>query len=110
MDKEISAMKLEWCKRIIEKGFDALEAELTKIHRTSPGTPYWLQNFDLKLGDYCMGKTLTLADVFLVPQVYNAIRYKVDMDKYPTIRKIEATCSELAAFKKAHPSVQIDAK
>ena len=50
------------------------------------------------------------ADLFLVPQVYNANRFGVDMTKYPTIARIDEALSEIPAFKKAHPSVQPDAQ
>ncbi|RIA93238.1 maleylacetoacetate isomerase-like protein [Glomus cerebriforme] len=77
---------------------------------------YWMtyafQRIEVQLattaGDYCVGNEVTLADVCLVPQVYNANRVNVDMSKFPTIQRINNKCLELDAFKKAHPHRQID--
>jgi glutathione S-transferase len=60
-------------------------------------------------GRYCHGDTPGLADACLVPQVYNALRWKLPLDDYPTIRRIHAACSELDAFRRAAPEVQPDA-
>ena len=60
-------------------------------------------------GKYCFGDKVTAADAYLIPQVYNAYRFKVEMDKFPTIVKIVANLEQLDAFKKAHPSSQPDA-
>ena len=51
----------------------------------------------------------TLADVCLIPQVYNAERAGNDMTAYPIIRRINRTCTELPAFAKASPDRQPDA-
>jgi glutathione S-transferase len=59
-------------------------------------------------GKYCFGDEVTLADVFLAPQVYNARRWGVDVDAYPTIAKVDAALGELDAFKKAHADNQPD--
>ena len=53
---------------------------------------------------------MSLADAFLIPQVYNAHRFEVDLTPYPTIRKISDYCNALAPFKKAHPNAQPDAE
>ncbi|HLT78427.1 MAG TPA: maleylacetoacetate isomerase, partial [Ferrovibrio sp.] len=58
---------------------------------------------------FCHGDTPTLADVFLVPQVFNAERFGCDMTPYPTIRRIVDACNRLPAFADAHPSCQPDA-
>lgn len=61
-------------------------------------------------GTCCVGNEVTLADVCLVPQVYNARRFGVDLDqRFPTICRIDAYLSELEPFKQAHPSRQPDA-
>jgi glutathione S-transferase len=52
---------------------------------------------------------LTLADVFLVPQVYNAERFGVDMTQFPRISAVNANLSALPDFQKCHPSQQPDA-
>jgi len=57
----------------------------------------------------CVGETLTMADVFLVPEVYAARRFKVDLMPFEKIRKVEERCNGLEAFQLAHPSRQPDA-
>ena len=84
--------KIEWGRYWIGHGFEALE----KVLATTAGK-------------YCFGDQVTMADCCLVPQVYNANRFKVDMSKFPTISRINATLAELEAFKAAHPSAQPDA-
>ena len=54
-------------------------------------------------GSFCHGTAPTVADVFLVPQVANAIRYKVDLEQYPRVRRIYDECMKVDAFAKAHP-------
>jgi maleylacetoacetate isomerase len=61
-------------------------------------------------GKFCVGDTVTLADVYLEPQVYNAHRFKVDMTKFPIITRITKALAELPAFKRSHPSSQPDAQ
>jgi len=58
---------------------------------------------------YCVGGALTMADVFLVPEVYAARRFKVNLDPFERIRKVEERCKALKAFQLAHPSRQPDA-
>ncbi|MEG2964535.1 MAG: maleylacetoacetate isomerase, partial [Janthinobacterium sp.] len=59
---------------------------------------------------FCHGDSPTLADCCLVPQVYNALRFKCDLAPYPTILRIVAHCEALPAFQQAHPDVQPDAE
>ena len=81
-----------WYAHWIERGFAALET--------------WLQ----ESGDsYCHGDRPTLADCFLVPQVYNAERFDCDLGPYPNIRRIAANCRSLEAFEAAAPENQQDA-
>jgi maleylpyruvate isomerase len=61
-------------------------------------------------GPYCWGAEVTLADICLVPQVANARRLKVPLDKFPKIVAIDAACQKLAAFEKARPENQPDAE
>lgn len=58
---------------------------------------------------YCVGDQVTLADIVLVPQVYNAIRWQVAMEEFPRINAIYEHLSTLPAFKAAHPDSQPDA-
>jgi maleylacetoacetate isomerase len=61
-------------------------------------------------GPYAFGSEVTLADICLVPQVYNARRFKVPLDRYPKIVAADAACGKLAAFDKARPENQPDAE
>ena len=92
IEQEFEADKKKWCQKWIARGFDSLEVLLKN-----------------KSGKFCFGDTLTCADVFLVPQVYNARRFEVDMKKYPTLEKVEQHCLSLEAFQKSIPENQIDA-
>jgi maleylpyruvate isomerase len=83
-----------WCATWICAGFDALEALLTA---------------DTQRGRFCFGDSPTLADVYLVPQVESARRFKVDLTQWPLIAAVEDTCMQLDAFKKAAPMQQPDA-
>jgi maleylpyruvate isomerase len=91
--------KNAWYRHWIGEGFAALEAQLARGPAPGPG---W--------GRFCHGDTPTIADCFLVPQVYNAARFDVDMTPYPRIAGIDAACAELPAFAQAHPSRQADAE
>jgi maleylacetoacetate isomerase len=77
---------------------------------------HWvLEGFDavevlLQPGPYACGAAVTLADVCLVPQVYNARRLKVPLDRFPKIVAVDAACAKLAAFDKARPENQPDAE
>jgi len=86
--------RAEWGRYWTTEGFRAIEAMLTD----SPDT-----------GRFCHGDTPTLADAFLVPQVYNAERSGVDMTLFPTIRRICEECGKLEAFDRARPERQPDA-
>lgn len=60
------------------------------------------------VGRFMVGDSLSFADVFLVPQLYAARRFGVDVGAFPTLAKVEATCAVLPAFQAAHPDVQPD--
>jgi maleylacetoacetate isomerase len=64
----------------------------------------------IKPGPYALGAAVTLADVCLVPQVANAQRFKVPLDRFPNIAAVEAACQQLPAFDKARPENQPDAE
>ncbi|HTT76639.1 MAG TPA: maleylacetoacetate isomerase [Candidatus Binataceae bacterium] len=86
--------RAEWSRYWMTEGFRSIEAMLAG----SPAT-----------GRFCHGDKPTLADIFIVPQVYNAERSGVEMAAFPTIRRICAECSKVEAFEKARPEHQPDA-
>jgi maleylacetoacetate isomerase len=59
---------------------------------------------------HMFGSSVTLADICLVPQMYNAVRFKCDLEPYPTLRSINTFLSAEPAFAKAMPEVQPDAQ
>jgi len=83
-----------WYRHWIRAGFDALEPVLAA--RAS--------------GRHCLGDSPTLADVCLVPQVFNAQRFKIPLDPWPRIRSINEACLALPAFAAALPANQPDAE
>ncbi|XP_060613899.2 maleylacetoacetate isomerase isoform X2 [Anolis sagrei] len=89
--QQMGDKKLDWAQRCISSGFEALERILQET-----------------AGRYCVGNEVTMADLCLVPQVYNADRYQVDLTPYPTIRRINKALLELEAFQTSHPSRQPD--
>ena len=84
----------EWCSRWITDGFTAYETFLTQ---------------DRKRGMFSFGNTPTLADVYLVPQIESARRFRVDMSPFPLICNVEQACMELPAFIESAPLAQPDA-
>jgi maleylacetoacetate isomerase len=80
-----------WYQHWILNGFEALEAMVGP-------------------GPYALGAEVTLADICLVPQVANARRFKVPLDRFPRIVAIDAACATLAAFEQARPERQPDAE
>ncbi len=76
-----------WMRHFIGQGLQGVEAMLS----------------DGKSGRYSHGDTLTLADICLVPQIYNAKRWEVEMEPLPRIRSIVAELESLPAFQAAHP-------
>jgi len=86
--------KLAWVRHWIGSGMTALEALLAD----NPST-----------GEFSEGDVPTLADCCLVPQVYNATRFGVDLEACPIIRRVNAACLALPAFEAARPENQPDA-
>jgi maleylacetoacetate isomerase len=60
-------------------------------------------------GKFCFGDSPSMADCCLVPQIFHARRFNVDVSAYPRLLDVDAACSELPAFKSAHPQNQLDA-
>ncbi|MEA2977731.1 MAG: hypothetical protein QOF19_3251 [Alphaproteobacteria bacterium] len=80
-----------WYHHWVLRGFEAIEAMI-------------------KPGPYTFGAQVSLADICLVPQVYNARRLKVPLDAFPKIVAVDAACLALPAFDKARPENQPDAE
>ena len=89
--KQDQAAVDDWYRHWVTQGFDAIEALLHP-------------------GPYAFGAQVTMADLCLVPQVFNARRFKMDMGKYPKISAVDAACLKLPAFDKARPENQPDAE
>ncbi len=87
--------KNRWYQHWIAKGLHSLEAMLAGHNET---------------GLFCHGDTPTLADICLVPQVYNAKRFNCDLTAYPTVVSINDACLKLPAFDAAIPEKQPDAE
>jgi maleylpyruvate isomerase len=61
-------------------------------------------------GTFMIGEAPTIADVYLIPQLFAARRFGVDLDEFPTLTRVEATCAALPAFRAAHADAQSDAQ
>jgi maleylpyruvate isomerase len=79
----------------VSESFAALEAQVAKLSST---------------GEYCYGTSVSMADVCLVPQVYNARRFDCDLEPYPRLTAIADALAETDAFARAAPERQPDAQ
>lgn len=86
--------RTQWTLHWIAEGFAAMEALLANSRDA---------------GAFCHGDRPGLADICLLPQLYNAHRFGLDLAPYPTLRRIEAACQALDAFDRARPEHQLDA-
>lgn len=84
--------KQRWLKYWIMEGFESLDEKLKPL-----------------AGKFCVGADVTLVDVCLAPQVYNALRVGVDMTKYPTLNRVYQTLMQHPAFIAAQPENQTGA-
>jgi maleylacetoacetate isomerase len=84
-----------WCRHWIGGGLAACEALLAGLDHGGP---------------FCFGDTPGLADLCLVPQLFNARRFQVDLSAMPRLRAVDDACAALPAFAEAHPSKQPDAE
>lgn len=85
--------KTNWSQLWIQRGFEAIEKKLK-----------------ITSGLYCFDDQLSAADAFLIPQVYNAHRFQIDLTPYPNIVKVNENALKLPAVQKARPEVQPDTK
>jgi maleylpyruvate isomerase len=88
-------VKDAWYAHWVEAGFESLEKRLAS---------------DRRVGALCFGDTPTVADLCLVPQVFNARRFKIDMSRFPTIERIADHAGQIDAFQRAAPAQQPDAE
>jgi len=86
--------RTQWTLHWIAEGLAAMEAMLASSRDT---------------GTFCHGDRPGLADLCLLPQLYNAHRFGLDLTPYPTLLRIEAACQALDAFDRARPQNQPDA-
>jgi maleylacetoacetate isomerase len=92
---QTDAARDAWIARWITLGFESLERRLTaRVEQTV----------------FAFGDTPGLAECCLIPQIYNARRFKVALDAFPTLLAIDAVCAKLAAFEQALPDRQPDAQ
>ncbi|HVC02351.1 MAG TPA: maleylacetoacetate isomerase [Steroidobacteraceae bacterium] len=84
-----------WYRHWIETGFAALEQLLAR---------------DRPAGAFCHGESPTIADCCLVPQVFNARRFKIPLEAFPNILAVHDACMALGAFRRAAPEAQADAE
>jgi maleylpyruvate isomerase len=91
--EKVPGWEREWARFHIARGLEGLERAVN----------------DGGAGRFCHGDAPGLADCYLVPQMYNAGRYAVDVAPFPTLRRIAAACAALAPFQSAHPDRQPDA-
>jgi maleylpyruvate isomerase len=92
LDRELGlgeARRLAWYRHWMAEGLGAIEAMLVR-----------------SAGTFCVGDAPSLADVCLVPQVYNARRYECELEPYPTIRRIDERCRDIEGFAQAAPKRQ----
>lgn len=97
LERDFSTPAVErdrWTRHWISEGFKAIEILLDDNSST---------------GLCCDGDSPTLADICLVPQIYNARRFDVDLTPFPTILRIDEFCKTLPAFEAARPENQLDA-
>jgi maleylpyruvate isomerase len=87
------ADKKAWSRGFIQRGLSAIEA----LARETAGR-------------FLVGDQVTVADLCVVPQLYNARRFELGLDEFPTLLRAEAACAELSAFLRAHPTAQPDAE
>jgi maleylacetoacetate isomerase len=90
-----SEIQPDWRKHWILDGFNAVEQMLQKSNTR---------------GRFCFGDTPGMADVFLIPQVYNALRFECELKTFPLISSIYQNCMQETAFFKAAPENQPDAE
>lgn len=100
---------LNYLKSEFGAGTDALEAwHQTWVHRTFSPVEEALTRLEWANPSLPFGQP-TLFEIVLVPQIYNARRWNTDLSPFPLLSKLDDTCSDIEAFRLAHPDIQSDA-
>ena len=99
-EEQVKQWNLHW----IGMGFGALEERLVRNNPLKPGD----KNKVTKSKMFCFGDHASLADICLIPQVYNGLRHGINMEKYPILNEIYQHCKTLKHFKNASPECQPD--
>ena len=89
--ERLGTTKQEWVRPFLTKGLAALESKVSD-------------------GPFALGSRPGLADACIVPQLFSARRFGIDLGDYPSLLRIEATCQAHPAFEAAHPDRQVDAE
>ena len=84
--------KTQWIKFWIQKGLSSLEKKIAENN----------------LSPFAIGRDLTAVELFIIPQIYNARRFNVNLKSFPRLLQIENLCQNLPAFQKSHPDAQPD--
>ena len=108
------------CKGVDDRDASPCEAILKVFGQEQPAIDAWYVHWVtegfkaleqmLSAGPFAFGDKPTLADVYLVPQLFNARRFKVPLDPFPKIVAADAACNQLEAFQAAAPDRQPDAE
>ncbi len=80
------ADQVQWAKDVIGRGLDALEATISETAQ-----------------DFCLGNVLSVADIFVYPQMFNAKRFSMPLDAWPNLRRIAECCETHPVFVATHP-------
>ncbi|CAG9263126.1 maleylacetoacetate isomerase [Paraburkholderia caribensis] len=88
--------RVRWMRHWMQVGFGAFETLLSAMSDVN--------------GPFCYGEVPTIADCCLIPQLFNARRFGVDLTAFPRLVEIDSACQDLEAFRQAHPSRQPDSE
>ncbi|MCM8541742.1 MAG: maleylacetoacetate isomerase [Lentisphaeraceae bacterium] len=88
--KTSDSEKIKWYHHWLKEGFQVLEKSIEKTH-----------------GSFCFGDSPTWADLFLIPQIYNAHRFHLPMEEFPVLSKINEHCLKQDYFIKASPEKRL---
>lgn len=91
-----------------EHGYDLSMKEKWIAHWQGPGFQALEKLAEQHAGKYCFGDQITAADLCLIPMMFSARRFHVDLTPYPTLVRIDEACKSVEAFIKSHPLRQPD--